>query len=116
MTHLNHALALARGRYIARMDSDYVAYPTRLARQVAFMEAHSEVGLCGTAYREFGSRQGLVPVRATDPEIRQWLLAGSPFGHPTVLLRRAVMNRYGLGYDPAAMPAEDYRLCSSSAA
>ena len=110
VTHLNHGLAVARGRYIARMDSDDLAEPTRLARQVAFMEAHPEVGLCGTAYREFGSRQGLVPVPITDPEIRQWLLAGSPFGHPTVLLRRAVLDRHGLRYDPAAMPAEDYRL------
>jgi hypothetical protein len=101
---------VARGTYIARMDSDDVADPDRLARQVAFMENHSEIGLCGTAYREFGRRQGLMPVPITDAEIRRWMLAGCPFGHPTVMMRKAVIAQYHLRYDPAAMPAEDYRL------
>jgi hypothetical protein len=110
VAHLNHALELARGTYIARMDSDDVADPNRLARQVAFMENHPEIGLCGTAYREFGGRQGLMPVPITDVEIRRWMLAGNPFGHPTVLMRKALTVQHHLRYDPAAMPAEDYRL------
>jgi glycosyltransferase involved in cell wall biosynthesis len=110
VAHLNHALELARGTYIARMDSDDIASPDRLARQVAYMEAHPETGLCGTAYREFGSREGLVPVPETDAAIRRWMLRSNPFGHPTVLMRTAVLARHRLRYDPAAMPAEDYRL------
>lgn len=110
VAHLNHALELARGTYIARMDSDDVAAPERLARQVAYLENHPEIGLCGTAYHEFGSRQGLMPVPLTDVEIRRWLLAGNPFGHPTVLMRKAVLAQHHLRYNPAAMPAEDYRL------
>ena len=110
VAHLNHALELARGTYIARMDSDDVAHPDRLARQVALMESHPEVGLCGTAYCEFGSRQGLVSVPETDAEIRCRMLASSPFGHPTVMMRKAVIERYHLRYDPAAVPAEDYLL------
>ncbi|MBD2724669.1 glycosyltransferase family 2 protein [Hymenobacter armeniacus] len=110
VAHLNHALELARGPYLARMDADDVADPDRLARQVALLEAHPEIGLCGTAYREFGSRQGLVPVPETDAEIRRWLLRSSPFGHPTVLLRTDIVRQHRLRYDAAAMPAEDYRL------
>ena len=110
VAHLNRALELARGTYIARMDSDDVADSNRLARQVAFMESHPETGLCGTAYREFGGREGLVPVPKTDAEIRRWMLVGSPFGHPTVLLRKAVLAQHRLRYNPTAMPAEDYRL------
>jgi hypothetical protein len=81
-----------------------------LAKQVAFMEKHPEIGLCGTAYHEFGSRQGLMLVPITDAEIRRWMLAGCPFGHPTVLMRKAVIAQYHLRYNPTAMPAEDYRL------
>src|SRR5882672_11542755 len=44
----NKALGLARGKYIARMDSDDISLPTRLATQVAFLESHLEIGLCGT--------------------------------------------------------------------
>lgn len=110
VAHLNYALEAARGTYIARMDSDDVAHPDRLARQVALLEDHPEIGLCGTAYREFGGREHLVRVPETDSEIRRWLLRSSPFGHPTVLMRKAVIAQHQLRYDPAAMPAEDYRL------
>ena len=110
VAHLNHAMELARGTYIACMHSDDIAHPNRLARQVALMENHPEVGLCGTAYHEFGSRQGLVSVPVTDPEIRRWMLASCPFGHPTMMMRKAVIERHHLRYDPAAVPAEDYLL------
>jgi glycosyltransferase involved in cell wall biosynthesis len=42
----NAGMAIARGRYIAAMDSDDVALPERLRRQVDYMELHPEcVGL-----------------------------------------------------------------------
>ena len=37
---LNHAIELARGTYIARMDSDDVSLPMRFEQQVAFLESH----------------------------------------------------------------------------
>src|ERR1700749_735753 len=37
---LNRGLDLAEGEFIARMDSDDISAPDRLARQVAFMEAN----------------------------------------------------------------------------
>ena len=45
---LNRGIALARGRYIARQDHDDWAKPTRLEKQVAFLEAHPDHALVGT--------------------------------------------------------------------
>lgn len=52
---LNYGLRVARGALIARMDGDDVALPERFARQVAFLRAHPEVGLLGTACREISA-------------------------------------------------------------
>ena len=44
----SQGLALARGRYAALIDQDDLWEPTKLARQVAFMEAHPELLLSHT--------------------------------------------------------------------
>ena len=45
---LNRGLSIARGKYIARIDADDIAFPTRLEKQVAFLENHPDFGLCGS--------------------------------------------------------------------
>src|ERR1700733_14082702 len=43
---LNECIDRARGLYLARMDADDIAYPDRLARQLAFLGSHPDVDLC----------------------------------------------------------------------
>src|SRR5262249_49067848 len=45
---LNQAIGKARGRYIARMDADDIAFTNRLAAQFKFMEDHPDVDLVGS--------------------------------------------------------------------
>ena len=45
---LNRGISLARGRYIARQDHDDWALPTRIAQQVAFLDANPHHALVGT--------------------------------------------------------------------
>src|SRR5262245_21907442 len=44
----NKGVALARGEYVAMLDSDDYAYPTRLGRQVDFLDRHPDYALVGT--------------------------------------------------------------------
>ncbi|MCM1038217.1 MAG: glycosyltransferase [Ruminococcus sp.] len=44
---LQRGVSLARGKYIARLDSDDVCEPQRLEKQVQYMEEHEDVMLCG---------------------------------------------------------------------
>src|SRR5207237_1359535 len=45
-----------------------------------------------------------------DTRIRWTALFESPFAHPAVMVRRDVLTRHGLNYDPAFRTTQDYEL------
>ncbi|MEN6388950.1 MAG: glycosyltransferase family A protein [Syntrophomonas sp.] len=107
---LNRGLKLARGKYIARMDADDISLSDRLARQVAFMEEHPNIGVCGSWLECFGDKKQVWDY-ATDPEfILCNLLFQNQLGHATVMMRREWMLSKGLFYNPHFRESEDYEL------
>ncbi|MGG5889680.1 glycosyltransferase family 2 protein [Falsiroseomonas sp. HC035] len=107
---LNEGLDRARGTFLARMDGDDISHPKRLARQLAFLDRHRAIGICGTAWSFFGARGGADRYRSGSAELKAGLLFGSPFSHPTILARRDLLERNHIRYDPAYEAAEDYEL------
>lgn len=108
---LSLGLHHARGKLIARMDSDDVSYANRLECQVDFMSRHPDVIVLGTCYDIIDS-DGLVQRQIQNPEqdmqIRVALLRGNPFCHPTVMFRKQAVLEAG-GY-LGGLHAEDYDL------
>ena len=43
----NELIAIARGRYLARMDADDICLPHRFEKQVKFLDAHPDYVLVG---------------------------------------------------------------------
>lgn len=110
VTALNHGLAEARGTYIARMDADDISAPDRLEKQFAYMEQHPEIAALGTGIATFG-RENHQEWRPLLPdEVHCHLLFHSTLAHPSVMLRRSVLERFSLYYDDAYKHAEDYKL------
>lgn len=108
---LNHGLELARGEYVARMDADDVCVPERLAAQLAFMDAHPEVGISGTWIETFGTGPRIVRKYPVEHDaIRSALLFESVLAHPSVMMRRSMLIETGLRYDSTRTHAEDYDL------
>lgn len=105
---LNEGLSLARGEYIARMDGDDIALPERLERQVAYLDAHPEVGVLGTQAHLLGIDK-VTTKPLVHEEIRVWQLFHCTFVHPTVMLRRSVIENHGIRYLPYPH-AEDYEI------
>ncbi len=94
---LNRCAEVAHGEYLARMDGDDISMPTRLEKQVAFLDAHPEYAIVGTymqAFDEDGDRN-VIPVR-TKP-CKYDLAKMTPFNHATILIRKSVFNALG-GY------------------
>jgi glycosyltransferase involved in cell wall biosynthesis len=95
---LNAGLARANGKYIARMDADDVANPTRLERQVEFLEENQETVLVGTQYTEIdadGNAFGRSDFPTTDQEIRDVLMKYNPFFHASVMMRADAISSAG---------------------
>jgi len=107
---LNYGLDHALGFYIVRMDADDVSLPERLAKQVAYMEAHPEVGVCGTQAMVIDDSGRVVDVMkaptGSDIEHRFWF--PSPIIHPTCIFRQSSLGceRYDVRYHNA----EDYEF------
>jgi glycosyltransferase involved in cell wall biosynthesis len=90
-SRLNQCVRLSRGRYIARMDADDVAYPQRLERQVQFLEGHRDIDLLGTGaviFKGEGEIIGCYPTARSHETIcrRPWW--GFPLAHPTWMGKR----------------------------
>ncbi|PAX07654.1 glycosyltransferase family 2 protein [Sphingomonas lenta] len=105
----NTGLEAARGRYIAWLDSDDVARPTRIAEQLAFLKANPEValvGACAGKLRADGRRKRGVRVPPTEHAvIAPWLLFRSAFQQSAVMARADVLRRFP--YRPDLPVCED---------
>ncbi len=104
-------LGEARGRYVAILDADDRAAPERLALQVAYLDAHPEIVLVGSALAVIDERGAPVGIRRypqDDEALRKEITIYNPFGHSTLTYRRDAARAAG-GYDPRYV-IEDWDL------
>lgn len=107
---LNQIAALAKGRYIARMDADDIMHPERLARQVEYLEANPSIDLVGTATYVIDPKNELIGARHLEP---------LDTGLSSVLINGLVLHPTATGkaewwranpYDDSFSHAEDHEL------
>jgi hypothetical protein len=91
------------------MDGDDISMPERFAQQIAYLDSHPEVVVCGTTYKIVGNDK-----RITLPEdheaIKIGLLWGNCILHPSVMIRKKILADFSIQYDTSKEPAEDYAL------
>lgn len=108
---LNKAMAEARGRYIARMDADDIALPTRFAKQKQFLDRHPGVMLVGTAMSvlEEGKIKLDPRLAELDKLVLRWLLhISNPVGHPSMMFRSEIIDKLGVYLRAEFECAEDF--------
>jgi glycosyltransferase involved in cell wall biosynthesis len=105
----NRAVVLARGEYVAIVDSDDICLPDRFLEQVAFMDDNPEIGILGTDYCVFyGESDSNCVMRKGNQS--DGMDTGRVVVHnPTCMIRRELFERYGY-YDPKFDNAEDVEL------
>lgn len=108
---LNNAWSKASGKYIARMDSDDIAYPERFAKQVNFLEENPEYSLVGSWAKIIPSKN--IIKLPQDIKIMD-LLADCMFIHPSIMFNKADFEKFNLQYETGFEYAEDYCLYANA--
>ena len=103
LRHCNHEL-------IVRMDTDDIAFPDRIKRQVEFMKSNPEVTASSGCIEEFDSEGHtrscrVLPLRHN--ELIRFSKQRCPLSHPAVIFKKSAIISVG-GY-PSTYP-EDYLL------
>jgi glycosyltransferase involved in cell wall biosynthesis len=112
---LNRGVSEARGEFIARMDADSIAVPTRLERQLGRLTRSPEIGVVGSAMKLVDEcdrpRVKPRPIRFTRPEAARFMaILGTPLAHVTIMARASVMREHPYGTTPECLHTEDYEL------
>ncbi len=106
----NRGIEIAAGKYIATMDSDDRAFPTRLEDQVGYLDTHPDVAISIgnlNVISEDGAYQYVRLYPLTDQTIRSKVYRYNPFPNPTIMCRREVYAKTGT-YDNRYVPIDDF--------
>lgn len=100
---LNYGIEIARGKYIARLDDDDISYPTRLQKQVDYLNAHENVVLVGTRIDRkvdgIIQEQMITPVKTSNQIRFELLFENNSIAHSSFMMRKKVLEEYNVKYE-----------------
>lgn len=110
---LNVGISSSHGRWIARLDADDIALPTRLEEQIAFINKYSDIVLLGSDFIEI-NQYGKVIKEQSYPMQHNALLTNLRslrrfFPHSSAIYRSDIVTKVGR-YNPKIVCAEDWDL------
>jgi glycosyltransferase involved in cell wall biosynthesis len=110
---LNKAIENATGDYIARMDADDIALPSRLRLQLSFLESNDYDVVSSTAQTLNKFPRRIFGMPLNDQELKLCLFFFNPIVHPLVFGKTSIFKRFP--YVKEYEWAEDYFLWTKMA-
>jgi len=107
----NIGFATSKGEFISRMDADDIAYPQKLAQQVAFMLKNPRtivLGVQADVINEQGQKTGLKTFPLTHSRIYEAYGYYHPMLHPACLFRRSLLPNQKKLWQDNHEPNDDY--------
>lgn len=106
----NKLLKLAAGEYLAIFDHDDISVPTRLEKEVDYLNSHHNVGVVSGWLEYFGKDNFVLKNPEKDSDIKVMLCDNCYVAHTAAMIRKSVLIDNGIEYEDFYTPAEDYRL------
>ena len=108
----NKGVELARGQYMAMLDSDDRAYPKRLEKQVAFLDLHPKYAQIGSWCRMMDAQGSILNKIKRQPvlpdDIHAQFLFRCAMSNRSIMARTAILQEYGYRNDFPR--CQDYEL------
>lgn len=115
---LNKGIELCNGEYIARMDSDDIALPQRIEKEVHFLEQNKDYGIVSTQFLAFHTdspdKKSLHHNPLKHEELRAYMLFKSGICHPAAMIRKTIFSELGLKFELDYLHVEDFALWSKA--
>ncbi len=108
----NKGVELARGQYMAMLDSDDKAHPERLEKQVAFLDLHPDYAQIGSWCRMMDAQGHVLNKIKRQPvlphDIHAQFLFRCAMSNRSIMARTAILQEYGYRNDFPR--CQDYEL------
>lgn len=105
----NVGIKMAKGKYVAILDSDDIYFPDRFNFQMEFLENNPDIDLVGCSV-QYSSNKRIPPVFENNEEIKVEMLFNSQLANPAVMFRKDVFIEKNLFYPEDRNFGEDYEL------
>ncbi|MDF2944229.1 MAG: hypothetical protein K0S01_3087 [Herbinix sp.] len=110
----NKGLELCSTEYIALLDNDDIATPTRLEKEVQYLDENRDVDVVAGQYwkiDENGELTNKHTIIRTNPKyIKAYLMLGNTISNGTAMFRKSFINKFGIRYQNNYYGAEDYKF------
>ncbi len=108
---LNHCLEHVETQLVARMDADDWCHPTRLEKQVRYLQEHPEVDLVGTGVSVSDGEKQIASIIKPEHPVKEDMLKSNCFSHATIMTYKRVYDALdGYSLDPTVLRVEDVDL------
>lgn len=104
----NRLIDMAKGEYLALLDSDDTMHKDRLLKQVSFLDKNPNVGCLGT-WATVNNKKLFDDKKFNSKSLEEHLVfTENVLCNSSVMLRKAVLDKYNIRYKTNFIPAEDY--------